>query len=118
MSDQISGIGAGASELPSLFCRKSLEIEGESKKIQNRESLKNSCQEFEGILLGMIWKNMFAHARTLDGEEEERPFGIMEDLAVEMAADSISKAGGVGLWKMLYAQLAETLPQTASSEKI
>ena len=118
MSGQINGIGAGASELPSLFRGNSLETEGEKQKAQNRESLKNSCQEFEGILLGMIWKSMFAHARTLDGEEEERPFGIMEDMAVEMAADSISKAGGVGLWKTLYAQLVETLPETASSEKM
>ena len=42
----------------------------------------------------------------------------MEDMAVEMAADSVSKAGGVGLWKMLYAQLAETLPQEIPSEDL
>lgn len=59
---------------------------------------------------------MFDHARSLDGEDE-RPFGVMEDLAIEMAADSMSKAGGVGLWKMLYAQLAQALPDEISSEE-
>ncbi|HOO62987.1 MAG TPA: hypothetical protein PK364_03585 [Synergistaceae bacterium] len=116
MSHEIRGIGPKSAELPSLFREKSLE--NEKGEIRDRESLRNSCQEFEGILLGMIWKSMLAHARTLDGKEDERPFGIMEDMAVEMAADSVSKAGGVGLWKMLYAQLAETLPQEIPSEDL
>ncbi len=113
MTDSLNGLGPKGAELPSLFRESSLE-KNRNATVRDRESLRTSCQEFEGILLGMIWKNMFDHARSLDGKDE-RPFGIMEDLAIEMAADSMSKAGGVGLWKMLYAQLAQALPEDPSS---
>jgi len=115
MTDNLHGIGPKESGIPPLFRQSSLEKTG-GKETRDRENLRTSCQEFEGILLGMIWKNMFYHARSLDGEDE-RPFGVMEDLAIEMAADSMSKAGGVGLWKMLYAQLAQALPDEISSEE-
>ncbi len=115
MNESLHGIAPKEAELPSLFRENALE-KSANRKTRDQESLRTSCQEFEGILLGMIWKNMFAHARSLDGKDE-RPFGVMEDLAIEMAADSMSKAGGVGLWKMLYAQLVQALPDDISSEE-
>ncbi len=90
-------------DLPVSFQRHTLQHS------RDKERLKESCQAFEGILLGMVWKGMFNHARSLDGEDE-RPFGVLEDLAIEMSAESMSKSGGVGLWKVLYAQLVEGLP--------
>ncbi len=85
-------------------------IQGRSKTPERqREDLKEACQQFEGILLSMLWKDMMRTAREM-GNDTKRPFGPLEDTAVEMASQSLSEGGGVGLWKMLYDQLQETLP--------
>lgn len=76
---------------------------------RQREELKEACQHFEGILLSMLWKDMMRTAREM-GDGSRRPFAPLEDTAVEMASQSLSESGGVGLWKVLYDQLQESLP--------
>lgn len=68
--------------------------------------LKESCQQFESILLAQLWKQMRKSARALGGgDEKARPWKQMEDLSVEMASEELSKSGGAGLWKVLYDQM-------------
>ena len=53
-------------------------------------------------------KDMMAQSRRLGkGADENRPFGALEDLTVEMVAEEICESGGVGLWKMLYDQVSQ-----------
>jgi Rod binding domain-containing protein len=76
------------------------------KGTKEREKLKEACQQFESILLAEIWKKMNANARSIGGKSDsDRPFGPMEDLAVEMSAEQLAKEGGAGMWRMLYDQL-------------
>ena len=82
---------------------------------RQREDLKEACQQFEGILLSMLWKDMMRTAREL-GNDTKRPFGPLEDTAVEMASHSLSEGGGVGLWRVLYDQLQENLPEAHEGE--
>ena len=79
--------------------------------------LKESCQQFESILWAQIWKKMKANARQLGGSDEKsRPWKQMEDLAVEMACEELSKSGGSGLWKVLYDQLITQIAAEAKKE--
>ena len=79
------------------------------------KTLKESCQQFESIFIAEIWKKMGSLSRKISGKEDkDRPFAQMEDLALEMSAEELSKSGGVGLWKMLYENL---LPQLEADTK-
>lgn len=82
---------------------------------KDAKKLKEACQQFESILVAEIWKKMSSNARKISGKNDmDRPFGQMEDLAVEMSAESLSKSGGVGLWKILYEDM---LPQLEAEMK-
>ena len=84
-------------------------------KTKEAKSLKESCQQFESVFLAEIWKKMGSLSRKISGKEDrDRPFAQMEDLALEMAAEDLSKSGGIGLWKMLYEEL---LPQLEADLK-
>jgi len=75
------------------------------------ERLKKTCQQFEGLLLGMLWKDMRDGVRGL-GDVSSRPFGPLEDLSWEMAATQLAEGGGVGLWRLLYEELKTNLGGT------
>ena len=87
-------------------------IKSELKGEKDREKLKEACQQFESILLAELWKKMNANARSIGGRDEsDRPFGPLEDLAVEMSAEQLAKDGGSGMWRMLYDQLVVHLEE-------
>jgi flagellar protein FlgJ len=69
------------------------------------KKLERACKQFEGIFLSQLWKEMLASSRRIGGGERKRPFGPLEDTAVEMASEALSEAGGVGLWRVLYEQM-------------
>jgi Rod binding domain-containing protein len=90
-------------------------IDPEIHKTKEAKTLKESCQQFESIFLAEIWKKMGSLSRKISGKEDrDRPFAQMEDLALEMSAEELSKSGGIGLWKMLYEEL---LPQLEADLK-
>jgi Rod binding domain-containing protein len=89
-------------------------IDPKIHKTKQAKVLKESCQQFESIFLAEIWKKMGSLSRKISGKEDrDRPFAQMEDLALEMTAEELSKSGGIGLWKMLYEEL---LPQIEQNE--
>jgi Rod binding domain-containing protein len=82
----------------------------EIHKTKEARALKESCQQFESIFIAEIWKKMGSLSRKISGKEDkDRPFAQMEDLALEMSAEELSKSGGIGLWKMLYEELIPQL---------
>ena len=86
--------------------REAAEIPPAVHKTLEARRLKESCQQFESILLAQMWKQMRKSARALGGSDETaRPWKQMEDLSVEMASEELSKSGGAGLWKVLYDQM-------------
>lgn len=77
-----------------------------------REKLKESCLQFESLLIAELWKKMASSARKIGGKkDEDRPFGPLEDLSVEMASEYLTKNGGMGLGTVLYDRLALLLPE-------
>ncbi len=95
-------------------------VSAELKGTKEREKLKEACQQFESILLAELWKKMNANARSIGGRSDsDRPFGPLEDLAVEMSAEQLAKEGGAGMWRMLYDQLATHLDRAdAAAERV
>ncbi len=79
--------------------------------LRDREKLQKACQSFEALLLAQIWKHQLAAAKAL-GPGAGEPFHQMEDVALEMASDQLSRLGGVGLWKFLYEEIAKQGDQT------
>jgi len=90
-------------------------IDPEIHNTKKAKMLKESCQQFESIFIAEIWKKMGSLSRKISGKEDkDRPYAQMEDLALEMSAEELSKSGGIGLWKMLYEEL---LPQIEADRK-
>ncbi|NLL36027.1 MAG: hypothetical protein GX256_00725 [Fretibacterium sp.] len=94
------------------------EVPPELHKTEEAQQLKEACQQFESILWAQIWKKMRDSARKIGGTEHRRPWKQMEDLSLEMASDSLAASGGVGLWKLLYDQVAVGLATEQSSAKL
>ena len=92
--------------LPPLMANPTDPLEALKRK---EKQLEKACKQFEGIFLASLWKEMLASARKIGGEDRKRPFGPMEDTAVEMASEALSEAEGVGLWNVLYDQLQGSL---------
>ena len=92
------------------------EVPPEVHNTRDARRLKESCQQFESILLAQIWKKMKTDAREFSGGEKGRPWKQMEDLAVEMASEELAKSGGFGLWKSLYDQLITRVAAEAEKE--
>lgn len=90
-------------------------VSGSVRNSKEAEKLKEACQQFESVLLAEVWKKMDSISRKISGKEDmDRPYGQMEDLALEMSAEQLSKSGGVGLWKILYEDM---LPQLEAQQK-
>ena len=90
-------------------------VDPEIHKTKEAKKLKESCQQFESIFIAEIWKKMGTLSRKISGKEDkDRPFAQMEDLALEMASEDLSKSGGIGLWKVLYEEL---IPQLEAEKK-
>jgi Rod binding domain-containing protein len=85
------------------------EVPPEVHNTAEARKLKESCQQFESILWAQMWKKMKANARALSGRSDSRPWGVLEDLSVEMASEELAKSGGSGMWKILYDQMVSNL---------
>lgn len=73
---------------------------------KEKRTLKKACVDFEAIFLAQMWKKMASQAREMGGrKDQDRPFGAMEDLAIEMSAESLAGQDDNGLWKVLYDSL-------------
>lgn len=72
------------------------------------EGLKKVCADFESIFVNMMFKTMRSASET-DEEDGlvEKSFGrgIFEDMRDEELAKKVSAGGGMGIAKMMYAQL-------------
>ncbi len=66
-------------------------------------TLRESCKEFEGVLLGMILKDSLKTG-MLD-EDASGSSDSMRDFAIEQTARAIGESEAIGISKMLYKQM-------------
>lgn len=78
---------------------------------RQEKALEESCKQFEGTVFAKIWKDMIKTARNPVGnsEDKKRPYGALEDTAMEMVSEYLSESQGVGVWKVLYDSLHSQL---------
>ncbi len=69
------------------------------------EQLKAVCNQFEGVLIGILLKESLASS-SIDEDTESISGVTLLESAVEHAAMSMGRQGNLGLGKMLYASLA------------
>ena len=76
--------------------------------VQNKDDkeLKKACQEFEGIMLNMLYKQMKATVIKSDLIEKDPGTEIFESMQDENLMELASKTGSFGLAESLYKQLS------------
>lgn len=80
-------------------------LEAAAKNNDDKE-LKKACQEFEGIMLDMIYKQMKSTVMKSELVEEGPGREIFQSMLDEELVEQASKAGGLGLADSLYKQLS------------
>lgn len=77
--------------------------------VQNNDDkeLKKACQEFESIMLNMMYKQMKATIIKSDLIEKEAGTEIYESMQDENLMELASKTGSFGLAESLYKQLSK-----------
>ena len=81
-------------------------------KIQDHEEpsrLKEACEEFEGMLMGIILKQGFKPG-ILD-EKQQTGGELLQDYALEQTARALAGNGSFGIADMLYRQMAAAQPE-------
>jgi flagellar protein FlgJ len=91
-------------------------------KNNDEKELKKACQEFESLMLDMIFKQMRSTVIKSDLIKEDPGREIFESMLDEELAEQASKAGGIGLADSLYKQLSrqygrKTQPVDENTEK-
>lgn len=76
--------------------------------VQNNDDkeLKKACQEFEGIMLNMLYKQMKATIVKSDLIEKDAGTEIFESMQDDNLMELASKTGSFGLAESLYKQLS------------
>ena len=88
-------------------------LEEAARKNDDRE-LKKACQEFEAIMLDMLYKQMKATVIKSDLLEDDPGREIFESMLEEELMEQASKRGGLGLAESLYKQLSRQYGMSAS----
>jgi Rod binding domain-containing protein len=72
--------------------------------------LRKAAAEFEGMLLSSLWKSMRFTFASPDSDESTDPaHDTLNDLSVQTMAGAVSKAGGLGLGKLILKHLEPIL---------
>jgi len=83
-----------------------------AKGKEDDEKLMDACQQFESIFVHQMISQMRAAIPEGGLFEKSQGEKIFQDMLDEKYAENISKAGGIGLAKILYNQLSDTLKKT------
>lgn len=70
------------------------------------KELKKACQEFEGIMLNILYKQMKASIIRSTLVEKDPGTEIFESMMDEAIIEKASEAGGIGIAESLYRQLS------------
>lgn len=78
----------------------------EAARNNNDKELKKACQEFEAIILNILYKQMKSTVIKSGLIEEDPGTGIFESMYDEQLMEQASKTGSFGLAESLYRQLS------------
>ena len=79
----------------------------DAESVAHREELrlKEACQQFEGMLLGMVLKESMRDDGGMAGDEEAGGFGMFKEFCIEQVATSLSETSSMGIADQLYEQM-------------
>lgn len=84
-------------------------ILSEAVKNKDDEELKEACDELEGYMLGMMFKQMKKSMLSGDSLIQKGDYEAMfEDTYIDNLCDEMVKAGGIGLSDAMYKQMTNT----------
>lgn len=106
------GTGLAASSAAQNVVTNRTDIEPPNSSPQSRKLMKE-CQKFEGILIANLW-NQMEKGMDLGGPSNDPGSGTMQGFGIEAAAVGIAGAGGLGIARMLYHELAPKLQNSAA----
>lgn len=92
-----------------------------SPNVSNRNSsvqeqkLRRAAVEFESILISTFWKSMKESFSTEDEDSSDPGHSTFEDMGIQAMAGAMSKAGGLGLGKLILKHLE---PQVGATEGV
>lgn len=116
---EIGGIGNGVPNLNSINTTVNKATDDSfEKRLQkamdqkDEQELKKACQEFEGILLGMMYKQMKATIPKSDLIPGDAGREMFESMLDDALVEEASKGKGYGLADTLYRQLSARLKST------
>lgn len=87
----------------------------EAARNNDDKALKEACQEFESIMLSMLYKQMKATVIKSDLMEEDPGMEIFQSMEDDELMNQASKTGSFGLAESLYKQLSQQYGRTAYS---
>lgn len=102
--DLTNGATQSAAQATDDSFAKKLEAAVNSK---DDKELKSACQEFESIMLSMMYKSMKATIIKSDLVEEDPGTGIFESMQDDNLMEQAAKTGSFGLAESLYRQLSK-----------
>lgn len=79
---------------------------------KDEKQLKSVCQQFEALMLNMMYKEMKATVPKMDIIPDDYGMDTYQSMLDEQLMDNASKGSGTGLGDMLYKQLSERLKNT------
>lgn len=80
------------------------------------KELKKVCNDFEGLLMNMMYKEMKATVQKSDLIPKDSGTDIFNSMLDDKLMEEASKSHGVGLADMLYKQLSKQLKATVKPD--
>lgn len=83
---------------------------------KDEKQLKSVCQDFEGIFLNMMYKQMKATVPKSGLLEDDFAKDTFDEMLDEELMNQVAEGRGIGLAEVLYKQLSKTLQAQGSGE--
>jgi Rod binding domain-containing protein len=87
-----------------VYSQRNAECAADSRPVAADNTLRESCKEFEGVLLGIILKESMKTG-MLDEEASSNSDSI-RDFAIEQTARALGQSEALGISRMLHEQMS------------
>jgi peptidoglycan hydrolase FlgJ len=84
---------------------------------EEQKKLFKAAQEFESVMLGMVFKQMRASVGSSDPLDQGQANKIFKDMLDDEYSKTFAAAGGIGLADTLYRQMSDWVGKSSSLPK-